>query len=362
MKILKNLLLTSFGLALFFYSCSSDSSGDSGENKELADQQNETENRTIPLSELLSGISIDGASTNMGTPPASTNNIDFQINTTTQEAFQSNGFRISFNSNDSFSGAYILLQDSDGNKADSYFEIPLSAITTNKGTSPKKKSRKHSKTQKSNLLTEDEFEIEVDFNNSIAPGQFCYEVCLYDDNNNISVIQTICVEIEAWGGNAEIVGEWVFDRFAEGGEDELEDINCDNGVTISLPYYKENEVLTLALNQDGSYYETLKGYDETLDSQATRSSCTATYSDRSDYDDKYSGNWAYNEDKETLTVIGFKYEDFLNPLNNEDYSDGLLYFDGDGVTAEVISGELVITDTYTELQNTYTDVYIFKRK
>lgn len=362
MKILKNLLLLTLTLPLFFQSCSSDSSGGNNGNKELADQQNATEERKIPLSEIESGVSIDGATTLTGTPPAPTNNLDFQINTQTQEAFQKSGFRISFNSTDAISGAYLLLQDVDGNKSGSYYQIPSSALTS-KQTKTKKHS-KHAKTSNENSLTDDAFEIEVDFDTTIEPGQFCYEICLFDANGNISSIQKICVEVEAWGGNSDIVGQWVFDRY---GGDAVEDDNnsttldCTNGGSVTANDYEDEFYWEVVLNQDGTYYELYNGTESYLDYNETRDTCSAVYEDE-DYDEKYSGNWAYNEDKQTLTVIDFKYEDFLDASNNEEYPDGNVYFSSIETTARVVSGELVITETYTEGLETYTDIYFFKRK
>ncbi len=357
MKFFKSTILIAT-LACFTFSCSSndDSSSDSKDD-DLAQEQNETENRVIPTSELESGIRIDGSTSKPGTPPSPNGKLDFQINTEKQEAFQEAGLDIKFSTLDNIQGVYILFQDSDGNKLDSYLDVPLSALEG------KTASKKHKKVlQQNKTFTENEYTIDVDFDN-ILPGTFCYEICLYDENNNISAIEEICIEVEAWGGNSDIVGEWIFDRYDGEGSDENDDtdIDCENGDTIIVSYVgEEDETWVLVLNADGSYYETYKGSEEYLNYEATQANCSAVY-DESNYDDKYSGKWAYNEDKQTLTIIDFKYENLLDSSDNETYENGSVYFDGTNTKARVISGELVITDSYSEGDDSYSDTYIFKR-
>ncbi len=348
-------------LACLTLSCSKSDDSSSNVDENLAEQQNETENRTIPTAELQSGIRIKDAISKTGTPPSPSGNLDFQISTDKQEAFQEAGFDIKFSTLDNIQGVYILFQDSDGNKLENYLDVPLSALQTGKFVRTKeKKSNKHYKSSKQQkTLTGDDYTIDVDFDN-IAPGNFCYEICLYDGNNNISAIQTICVEVEAWGGNSEISGEWVFDRSADGDDESDYEVTCQNGGTVTVTY-NDDETWTLVLNADGSYYETYKGFYEELDYEATASTCTVV-TNKVDVDDKYTGNWAYNEDKETLTIIDFKYENFLDASENETYADGEVYFDGNNTTAKIISSELVIVDTYFDGIETYTETLIFKIK
>lgn len=354
MKIFKITFFITAFLCLTF-SCSESDKNSSGPDLDLAQQQNETENRIIPISELQSGITIVGATSKTWTPPQPNGSLDFQINTDKQEGFQEAGLDIKFSTLDDIQGAYVLFQDSNGNKLDSYLDVPLSAL---EGKTVIKKNKKSLKQNK--VLTGDEYLIDVDFDN-ISPGTFCYEICLYDENNNISVVENICIEVEAWGGNSEIVGEWVFDRSSDD-EDNTETIDCENGETITVNYYRNEEDWVLVLNTDGSYYETYKGFDEFLDIDATEASCSAVYTKGDDSDDKYSGNWAYNEDKNTLTIIDFSYENLLDTSENESFPKGSVYFDGNNTKASVISGELVITDNYSEDNESFSDSYTFKRK
>lgn len=359
MKFFKfTLLLTSF-ICLTF-SCSKDDNNSSGSSEDIAKAQNETENRTIPTSEIESGVRIEGATSKPGLPPSPNGSLDFQISTDKQEAFQEAGFDIQFSTTSNIEGAYILFQDSEGNKLNNYLDVPLSSLQGKKSANKRTKvSKKHNKLSTSNKVsTENDYILDVDFDN-ISPGTFCYEICLYDDNGNISAIQNICIEVEAWGGNSSIVGKWIFDRTADETEENgSTSIDCESGETITVNYRSNNDKETwiLVLNADGTYYETYEGSEEYIDYDASRSSCSAVY-ETSIYEDKYSGNWAYNEDKETLTIIDFKYEDLLDASENETYPDGSVYFDGINTTANVVAGELVIVDYF----DNDTETLIFKK-
>ncbi|TGV03029.1 hypothetical protein [Flavivirga rizhaonensis] len=360
MKIFKP-LFTLIVFSILVYSCSSDDNNNDNGNEQLANEQNQLEEIPVPLANLNSDISIDGATKNQGTPPAPNSNINLEISSDKAEAFQSFGFNLKFSTVEAnVAGAYLLFKDSDNNNASDYFDIPVSSFKTNKSIKSNKSRGPLKKSSKT--LIDDEYEIDVDFGNSFPPGKFCADLCIYDSENNISQIVTVCIEVEAWGGNAAITGEWVFDRSLDDNEnDEKTEVTCENEETIIVDEHIGETTWTLVLNENGSYYETYKGTFQYLDYKATVTSCTAEYTNKEE-DEKYSGNWAYNEEKETLTIIDFKFEDFLDSSNNETNENGDIYFDGENVTASIVNGELVITGTYTEAGQTYTDTSIFKRK
>ena len=358
MKFLKHVFLITL-LSFLTFSCGRNDVDSSTTNEDLAQKQNETENRITPVSELNSGIRIDGALSKTGTPPSPTGNLNFQISTEKQEAFQEYGFNIKFSTTDEIAGAYILFQDTDGNLLDNYLDVPLSALESGKSSNTKTPMVSKKSSKKQNLLTGDDYIVDVDFD-SILPGNFCYDICLYDANGNISVIQNVCVEVEAWGGNFEIIGEWIYDS-SNDDNTYTEDISCANGDTVTANFNDDEETWTLVLNANGSYYETYIGIENVIDYEATLNSCTLI-SSKENYEDKYLGNWAYNEDKETFTIIDFRYENILDASEIENYPDGSVYFNGIDTTAKIISDNLVIIETYSEFNETYTNTYTFKRK
>ncbi|MEM6830969.1 MAG: hypothetical protein AAF551_10685 [Bacteroidota bacterium] len=326
-------------------------------NAQLANEQNATEETKIPTSTLETGIKIAGATENTGTPPAPNSDLDFELNADLTEAFQGSGLNIEFSSDEAIAGAYILFKDVDGNATSSYLDVPSSVF--NNGRSSKQSISKRSAFSTARTLEDFDNIIEVGFGSDVPAGQFCYDICVYDASNNISQISTVCVTVEAWGGNASIVGEWVFDRGEPADEfDSKTTINCENGQTIEVEFEQviKNE-WTFALNEDGTYFEIYDEEGKPLDIPATEESCTASYQEEPERDNsKYSGNWAYNEENQTLTVVDFKFEDFLDATRNETDEVGELYFVG--VKAEVISGQLVLTDT----NDRETSTYYFNRK
>ncbi len=337
-------MLTLAVAAVFsFISCNDE--GTVPENEQLANEQNATEDAKISVADLESDIEISGAIKETGTPPAPNSNLNFQLNTDLTEAFQGSGFTIEFSSTASIAGAYIQFREVDGSSASSYFDVSWTSFQSARTLDPKTiLKKKQSSLVGARSIDEFESEIDINFGDNLPAGQFCYDICLYDEDENISQIQTVCVTVEAWGGNAAIVGEWVFDKVVPNlDEDYQESIECNNGQTILVDYEKDNEEQwTFVLNDDGSYYEIYDFEGYYLDYQATVSSCSAVYYNELDASrDKYLGFWAFNEEEQTLTVIDFGYEDLLNSEYSEEYEDGSLYFEG--VTAEVIDGQLVLS-------------------
>lgn len=362
MKRTTNLMMACLCLGLLFSSCSKEEevSPISKEAEEEAQLQNASEEQAIPIATLSQGIVITGAEKESGTPPTPTGKLDFTLSSDQQEAFQRTGFTIEFSTDMPVTGAYIRFLDTEDNAANHYFDASLSADQGSRfapsRNSVKKSTLSHARTMQDNQ------EISVSFDESVPAGRFCYEICVYDDQGNISAPQKVCVEVEAWGGNASIVGEWIFDR-SEPADDnnEKDTLQCENGQEIITDYYKEYEnEWTFVLNGDGSYYEIYNETEESLDYEASRSSCSAVYEESETDSDKYSGNWSYNEQAQTLTVVDFKYENLLDAADNEEYEEGDVYFEG--VAAEVIAGELVLTETSTEDGSTVVEKAIFRRK
>ncbi|MDB2385147.1 hypothetical protein N9V96_01610 [Polaribacter sp.] len=245
---------------LFFSHCSKDEGSTIGEDEALALEQNASEDLKITLATLSSGVTINGSTKETGIAPAPNSDLDFQLNTSATEAFQSSGFSVEFSSSDNIAGAYILLKDIDGNTADSYFDVTqLYAKNVNKKGTTKSVLGK----TKTNVQAKNDYEneIAIDFGDNVPAGQFCYDICLYDYSNNISQIQTVCVTVEFWGGNAAIVGEWVFDKTVPDFTEETEEIQCDNNQTFEAVYYlEENEKISITFFEDGSYLD--KYYSE----------------------------------------------------------------------------------------------------
>ncbi|WP_103864384.1 hypothetical protein [Aquimarina sp. I32.4] len=339
------------------FSCSSD---DDNKDNGAPAGDNVAEEREIPVSELKSGVTIPVGKLESGTPPTPTGTMNFSINTTQQEAYLTKGFNISFSSTDQVAGAYIQFKDVNGTPIEGYYDVQ-EFITSGGGKSAAIKGRKNAVI--TSKMNEGNLEIDVDFAATVAPGRFCYDICIYDEQGNISQIEEVCVEVEAWGGNDAIAGEWIFDR-EEPNDIENEigaTIECENGETLTdVPYnQEEKDVWIFVLNADGTYYESYDEKGKSLDNTASATNCSAVYTNEYEYKEKYSGNWAYNEENETISIVDFKHENLTtNTVDN--YEEGEVYFEGDKV--EVINGELVITTIYNEGGVDVTEKIIFKRK
>lgn len=331
MKTLKlSLVLFAFTF-LVFTSCKKDEGSFIEGDEQIAAEQNATEKTKISAATLESSIEVEGATKNTGTPPAPNSNLDFQLDTSKTEAFQNSGLTIGFSSNDNIAGAYIQLKDVDGTPTDSYFNVSQFSNKTADKKTKKKLFFNSELTDNKAKLTENK--IDINFGSNIPAGQFCYDICLYDANNNISQIQTVCVTVEAWGGNAALVGEWVFDRGEPDNSDEKETFNCSNGQSFEALYSLiENEVISLKFAEDGTYTENYYSEDRYLDYSASTSSCSAIYDEVEIDNYKLTGNWAYNVNENTLTVVQFKFEDLVNG-SEEVFQDGELYFEGFTVEA-----------------------------
>ncbi|MBP2831210.1 hypothetical protein J8281_03335 [Aquimarina sp. U1-2] len=360
-----NLFLPSILLAItFLVSCSSDDSPSNPNNGgDPVGEELNPEDREIAATELQNKITIESGTFVAGkTPPAPTGTLDFKIEKAEQQALMTNGFNIEFKSASTDSlRAYIVLKDANGNTVDGYYDAAaLSEDASAKSSISSKKRSKNS------VILEDNRFFNVDFDESLQPGKFCYEICIYDQQGNISQIEEVCVQIEAWGGNKDIVGEWIFDREepTDSNNRNTRSITCENGQQLNdIPYYKEErDIWTFVLTEDGIYYETYNQKGQDLDITASELNCAAIYGESYEDKDKYSGNWVYNEDEKTFTCLDFKYEDLLDPSNNEQYPQGSIYFDR--VKIEVVNNELRITeiDGTDENGNLETYTYIFKKK
>ncbi|GAA4896814.1 hypothetical protein GCM10023311_21950 [Flaviramulus aquimarinus] len=362
MKTIKTLfILTLFSMAI--YSCSSDSdNNNTAGNDDLANMQNETENAAIEVDNLNTGIDIEGATKNDGAPPAPNSNIDLQVDSNNAEAYQNSGFNLKFSTTETtIAGAYLQFQDVNNNSASNYFDIPSSSFLTGKSSNTKGKtaSKRLAFSRGNNNMMEEEFEIDIDFEDSFPAGQFCGTLCIYDSANNISQAVTVCVEVEAWGGNSSIVGTWV--EVSSTDIDNGTQIFCSNGQTKNVPYveYLKQE-FTFTIESDGDFRLIDDEEYKTIDYSTSTDNCEAVYfSEIEKYNAEETGKWAYNEVDNTLTLVSFKYVDFLEPQYSEDYPNGDLILEAGEV--EIINGNLVVTETYVDGNETYTDTYTFKR-
>jgi hypothetical protein len=326
MKKANTIFLFLLSAIVLLYSCGSEEEGLT-DNQVLANEQNSSEDRKIPATELDKSVTISGATKKMGNAPIPSGSVDFQMSYSEQSAQQSIGFDIRFNSTDQdISGAYIQLFDGDGNKVDGYFDVPVTEFK-NRTTSE-----------------ENEF-IDIDFESGLSSGTFCYEICLYDSDNNVSQVQEVCVEIEAWGGNSSLVGTWVLNE--EQTNSTLFVYNIDTFTCISgdrIPYTHRKDGITdvfdLTFNADGTFGDLVGRTYKDFNQNKSYDSCEVIY-DAANFIETNVGNWAYNEKTKELNIIIFEFKDLDTPRT-------VLYPNGDsyifrGMVVETIENQMIFT-------------------
>ena len=329
---MRRLLQTSLAIVMcsvFFFACNDDDENNAagGGDRQVADAQNASEENPVAIAAINTGIEIPGATKNSGTPPTPTNNVDFQIATTDQEAFQQSGFNITFNSTDSdIAGAFIQFKEENGETASDFFDVSSSQFIENDEE-------------------DDEGQyINVDFGEDIPAGRFCYEICLYDDQQNVSRVETICVEVEAWGGNADFVGEWRYDRDEpEEGKFVLPCADFVRTVEAAFALYEKREI-DVAFEEDGGFVLTLDEISQSLDIFETVQQCEAVYeSEMEPFRLRTTGKWAFNEESGTMTIVAFMDEDLIDPSQNEEFENGEIITED--LKAEIVNNQLVLTES-----------------
>lgn len=335
-------------------SCSSNSiSGSIGDEK-LAAEQNASEDNKVSVANLEKGLLIDGAVKKTGTPPAPNNNIDFTLSGDNKTGFQKAGIKIKFSGIDDVQGAYIRFKDVDGNPTTNYFDVPATSFGY-KGSSKKKKDVFfHSSKSKANTRA-----ITVNFTDVIPPGTFCYDICIYDNANNVSQIETVCVTIESWGGNAAMVGDWHMESYTDS-KIETQELSCVNGGSVIIETEEKvvSTDITFSLKDNGAYSDLVKREFNSLNYDETINTCSVVFGDLEKDDFKRTGNWAFNEDKNELTIVMFKYEDLLDANNSEEYEFGTSFFSGIKLK-EITEDTMILEEEVENAGRTFT--YFFKR-
>ncbi len=307
-----------------------------------------------PLDEFLvsNHVIIPGSTRAEGVPPASTGGIDLDVSESTRTAFLGEGFDITFTSNGNPIGAFVRFASPAGDFADEYFDVSLSYGQAGV-------ARLFGKNRNSATTARiGENKVNVDFGRQIPPGEFCYEIRVYDSQQNISEPEQVCVTVESWGGKQGMSGKWIMvkeEKIIDGTTHVFElgsrgcipyGIVCADGLnTVVGEDCYERTRAEVTINGDGTYVARFVGTDSWTDSYQSSQSCEPIVQEE-DFDDTSQGNWAYVEGDERLTIVEYYYKKIVDGAILEEYTatvgqarlvmDGTLVFQGDS---------FVITDT-----------------
>lgn len=315
-----------------------------------SDDVNSAEQVALNPDDVSDGILIENAINKTGNAPSPSGTIAFNLDETTESAFQKNGFDITFNAPDNYAGAYIQLKYEDGTMAKDYWDAPKVVNVFSKSANTKNKGVF---VQKRNKLNQDqEILIDIDFEDSVPAGTFCYFICIYDTNGNISQPTEVCVEVESWGGNSNIVGTWNFVKEVDNDETitvgtmDCEDstVYCNNNNTnlvVENAYCWTIVSIPLTFNEDGTYSYTSNAKSRDIDYQLSQENCEAFFEEEKE--DKYfsKGKWAYDEEEEILTLVEFEYRETYNDMTESvTRENGELLYNG---KTSVSSNDLIIS-------------------
>ncbi|MFT5752438.1 MAG: hypothetical protein ACI828_000420 [Flavobacteriales bacterium] len=318
MKFLKLCLLLVLASTLTY--CSTDEPNEdemSQQDDDNGDGDSDSSNQetTILDANVVSdGIVISGASKITNGLPSPNGAIDFTLGDT-GSAVINEGFEILFNVVDglTIAGAYLQISSLDGTAADAYYDIPNASFGRESTPFISKIKKDHSRIMD---FTET---LDIGFSTSVPPGQFCYTVCLYDEVGNITLPQEVCLTIESFGGNSDIVGVWNMTNIQDtyngttvsgGIGDELcymEQLQCNNGNVVNATYCEVYELLRFTLNADGTYLLEQEILDSDFDYDQTIQTCMVVDLPDTTYAYVSSGNWAYNQTQGRLVTIEYSY-------------------------------------------------------
>ena len=320
----KRILIPLLAAGLLFTACKKDKTDDEPTVTNISLEStsgdatlNAAEDEPISLGTLKQGIEISSGSLEEGLPPAPSVDLGLEIPETDVQGFQETGFAIPFNTSEDIAGAYLRIKDTDGKYLDGYYDI---TELSNGGDSDFRVVSGRRKRKNLRTAYAEDNVIQVEFNEVIPAGTFCVEVCVYDYENNVGQIQTVCIEVEAWGGLENLANYY----------DAVSMVDIYDGET-------ESETFTdgeweIEMKSDGSYIEKFDNGS-----------------------DIYYGKWAYNEEKKTLTTIDFKNVYSYDGVEEvEEYENGSLYFEDVTVTAigNEMTWSLSEIDPYFTLEST----------
>ena len=343
-------------LSIVFVSCSSDDS-------ELDISNDGAEQIAIEPGTVINNLIVEGGTKKAGSPTTPNEAISFNLDKDDTSALQTEGFDIKLNSNDNISGVYLQIKGNGGIVADGFYDIDLTQVgfKSKLETDKTKKSSFKRKKLRTKSSIEEQISIDVDFTNTIEAGTFCYVVCVYDEQGNISAPQEVCVTVESWGGNDDLVGVWNFTK-----EETIEDgqiitinvgeDNCYNDVITcsnqnQLEYsdcYVTNSI-KLTVNSNGTYIIEIEETDEDLDYTASIEACEII-KDSSDETYITKGNWAYDQEKREIILVELEYSETEDGETEiETYDEGNAYVSRLEVN---LSGDsLILIEDYTEEAN-----------
>lgn len=305
---------------------------------QIDEETEQLENTPLEVNSFSDNVIIAGGIKEVGDSPVPNGAISLDISKASKTALLGEGFDISFSSDGDVVGAYLRFKTEEGTVANSYYDIDVDENSEdNKSSKQTRFKFKYSNTLSTKT---DETILDVDFNTTIEPGTFCYEICVYDAAGNISEPEEVCVTVESWGGSSAIVGEWNLfkevDLFGSESitilvgeescdDEEVLDCTSEGSFTASDYCYLTNGS-SFTFNEDGSFEYSYSDVHKELKYNESKDSCEAVYHEF-EHTELSKGKWAYVQETNDLILV----------LYYDKYT-----YDGESETENYVSGEDVI--------------------
>lgn len=289
---------------------------------------------------ITSGITITGSTIVDGNPPSPStdDNAPKLFDAENVVGITGNSLYLSIDqeTSNSVGGIYLKVVG-----ADSYFDIPSSALGNSGGRIGFGKNGRAEKAGRIEKTNED-VAVGIEIPDGLQPGIFCVEYCIYDVDNLISNIVEVCIEIKAFGGEGSefLIKAWEAVKLSgsetyQGQTDTWEELigetqtntYTDNNfwcestqsyVTLTYEDVSRTDYIYLEFISNGAMSIDEKYYEKYLSDLNACSQADLTYSV---YDEIYStiGAWAYDATSSVLTlVIEDEYEECTyDDLGNE---------------------------------------------
>ena len=273
-------------------------------------------------STISNNVIIKGSEKIDGILPTPNEAITLDVSEVNSKGFLNEGFNIPVSSNADIVGAYIQFKTKDGGLSKSYYKVNFELNKSIDTTNFEDVSFKQFDIPKKLSFKENSFAIDVDFNSNIEPGEFCYSICVFDKDGNISGAEEICVTVLNWGGNDELVGTWNYYKdvrnytdwgtverivgsnlcykprtwyCAEGGSFQYS--NCHGWLFLKVTY-----------NADGTYERISESYGQYVIGKESEVNCEPVYTTDAMETVKTTGTWSYDSEKEQLIQVQYTYE------------------------------------------------------
>jgi len=283
---------------ILFTSCSNDSDEDQKRIISL------NENNVITEAILKEGLQIDNSIIETGEIKSNSDknfNIDEDIS-----AFLNYGFDLNLSLPHDSRGIYLNILSEDLIPSNNYYDIKLS--------NPPSLSKEALESLEGVAFFNRT--IRIGFNETMPPGNFCCLIYVYDVNNDISKASKICVKVEEWGGNPDMIGTWRITKGESNFDGEVyvtdfgenlcktDSIKCkdiDNTIEAEVCVKR---VFEYTFKDDGEF---IYNYDENfkeLDKEKSAEMCKPVNSNfKIQQKGSISGKWAYDEQENEISVI-----------------------------------------------------------